>query len=160
MKNFLFLLLLSSLLVACNKSTPKVDEVNSATFALSDTMLKTTTTALVQLDVLRNEMTFYGKITADNNKLIEIYPVVGGNVSKVLVELGDYVKKGELLAVIKSTEVAGFEKDYMDAKTDVIVAKNNLKVAQELYEGKLNTDREVTEAKSQFEKANAQLKRM
>ncbi len=160
MKNLFFLFFLSTLLIACQPEINPSDEVNTATFALSDTMLKTTTTEAVVLDVLRNEMTFYGKITADNNNMIEIYPVVGGNVSNVFVELGDYVKKGDLLAVIKSTEVAGFDKDYMDAKNDVIVAKNNLKVAQELYEGKLNTDREVIEAKSVLEKANAQLKRM
>ena len=112
------------------------------------------------MEPLRNELSFYGKITADNNKLIEVYPVVGGNVTKVFVELGDYVKKGQLLATIRSTDVAGFDKDLDDAQNDVLVARNNLKVVQELNEGKLNADRDVVEAKSQLDKANSQLSRV
>jgi cobalt-zinc-cadmium efflux system membrane fusion protein len=92
--------------------------------------------------------------------MIEIFPIVGGSVTKVYVELGDYVKKGQLLASIRSTEVAGFEKELEDAKNDLVVAKNNVKVAQELFDGKLATDREVLEAKSMLVKAQSQLHRI
>lgn len=145
-------------LSACHNEKPK--EVSLETFVLSDKMMATTKTAPVQLLPVKNEMLYYGKITADNNKMIEVYPVVGGNVTKVYVELGDYVQKGQLLATIRSTEVAGFEKEYEDAQNDELVAQNNLKVAQELFEGKLNTERDVIEAKSELEKAQSQLQRI
>lgn len=123
-------------------------------------MLATTKTAAAITLPLKNELGFYGKITADNNKLIEVFPVVGGNVSKVFVELGDYVQKGQLLATIRSTEVAGFEKELDDANNDVLIAKNNVKVAQELFDGKLSAERDVLEAKSQLEKAQSQQHRI
>jgi cobalt-zinc-cadmium efflux system membrane fusion protein len=41
----------------------------------------------------------------------------------VNVELGDYVKKGQVLATIRSTELAEVQKDVSDAKTDLVVAK-------------------------------------
>lgn len=143
---------------ACKKPVENTD--NEATFVLSDSMLKTTTTAKATPQPLKNELDFYGKITADNNKSIDVYPLVGGNVVKVNVELGDYVKKGQVLAVIKSTDIADFEKQMVDAKSDLIVAKNNLKSTQELFEGKLNAERDVLEAKSQVEKAQSQLNRI
>jgi cobalt-zinc-cadmium efflux system membrane fusion protein len=133
---------------------------DSKAFVLSDTMLRTTTFAKVAKEPLKSELEFYGEITADKNKLIEIFPVVGGSVTKVYVELGDYVKKGQLLATIRSTEVAGFEKELNDAQSDLVVCKNNLKTAQEMYEGKLNTEREVLTAKSEMEKAQSQLNRV
>jgi cobalt-zinc-cadmium efflux system membrane fusion protein len=133
---------------------------NVKTFVLSDKMLAETKMVDVEEEKLKNEMKFFGKITADNNKMIEVFPVVGGNVVKVFVELGDYVKKDQLLATIRSTEVAGFEKELEDAKTDLIVAKNNLRVANELYEGKLNTERDIIEAKSMVDKAQSQLRRI
>ncbi|WP_129714774.1 efflux RND transporter periplasmic adaptor subunit [Pedobacter sp. SYP-B3415] len=139
---------------------PKLQEEKKETFVLSDTMLKSTKTAPVVQQVLKNELRFFGKITADNNKLIEIFPVVGGNVVKVLVELGDFVQKGQLLATVRSTEVAGFEKELQDAGNDVLIGEKNLKAAQELFEGRLNTDRDVAEAKSQLEKARSQLNRV
>ncbi len=153
--HFLFLIFLLS---ACK--TEKKEETLKETFVLSDKMFSTTKTAFVTTQPLQNELNFYGKITADNNKMIEIFPIVGGNVTKVYVELGDYVKKGQLLASIRSTEVAGFEKDLDDAKSDLLVSKNNLKVAQEMFEGKLTPEREVIEAKSQFDKAQSQLHRI
>ncbi|GHB65253.1 efflux RND transporter periplasmic adaptor subunit [Persicitalea jodogahamensis] len=147
------------ILAACGHETPPKDDIDQ-TFVMSDKTLSTTRLAEAKIEPLRNELAFYGKITADNNKLIEVYPVVGGNVTKVFVELGDYVKKGQLLATIRSTDVAGFDKELDDAQNDVLVAKNNLKVAQELNEGKLNADRDVVEAKSQLDKANSQLSRV
>ncbi len=145
-------------LVSCKKE----NTANSIkeTFVLSNKMLSTTKIATAVQEPLKNQLNFYGKITTDNNKFVEIYPVVGGNVIKVNVELGDYVKKGQLLAVIRSTEVAGFEKELDDAKNDLITAKNKYKVAKELFEGKLITEREVIEANAEVEKAVSQLIRI
>jgi cobalt-zinc-cadmium efflux system membrane fusion protein len=158
-KNIIILLLATNAIASCSRTEAKKEEITK-TFVLSDTMLKSTTTASVVNSELKNELKFYGKITADNNKLIEVFPVVGGNVVKVYVELGDYITKGQILATIRSTEVAGFEKELQDAKNDVLVAKNNVKVAEELFEGKLNAERDVLEAKSQLEKAQSQLNRI
>lgn len=145
-------------ITSCKKQVEN-PETNS-TFALSDNMLKTTTTAVAQTKAVKNELNFYGKITADNNKMIDVYPLVGGNVIKVNVELGDYVHKGQVLAIIKSTDVADFEKQSIDAKNDLLVAKNNLKVAQELFDGKLNSESDVLQAKSEVNKAQSQLSKI
>jgi len=141
-------------------SEPKAKEQVAKTFVLSDTMMHTISIEPAVMMQVANELKFYGKITADNNKLIEVYPVVGGNVEKVNVELGDYVNKGQVLATIRSTEVAGFEKDLVDARNNLIVAKNNLRVSQDLFEGKLNTERDVAEAESELRKAESQLSRI
>ena len=147
------------LLAACgHEQAPEAD--TNKTFVLSDKMLATSRMEAAKMEPLRNELGFYGKITADNNKLIEVFPVLGGNVTKVYVELGDYVKKGQLLATIRSTDVAGFEKELDDAQNDVVVSKNDLKVAEELYEGKLNAERDVVEARGQLDKAHSQLNRI
>lgn len=146
------------LFVSCQKENK--NPIVKETFVMSDKMFSSTKTAIATSEPLKNQLNFYGSITADNNKLIEIFPLVGGNVIKVNVELGDFVKKGQLLATIKSTEVAGFEQELDDAKNDLIVSKNKYKVAKELYDGKLNTEREVIEAKGDLEKATSQLNRI
>jgi membrane fusion protein, heavy metal efflux system len=147
-------------LLFCSCSDTETASKVNETFVLSDKMLASTQTAKVLLTNLKAELSLYGKITADNNKMIEVYPVVGGYVTSVLVELGDYVVKGQLLATIRSTEVAEFEKELEDAKNDKIVATNNLRISQELFEGKLNSERDVIVAQSELEKANSQLRRI
>lgn len=145
-------------LTSCKKEVENPQ--TNTSFALSDSMLKTTSTATAEKQTVKNELSFYGKITADNNKLIDVYPLVGGNVIKVNVELGDYVKKGQVLATIKSTDVADFEKQSIDAKSDLLVAKNNLKVATELFDGKLNSESDVLQAKAEVNKAQSQLSKI
>jgi len=158
MKKILIISLSFLFLISC--SSEKKKSLKKATFELTKKMLSTTKFDFVQKRQLQNELSLYGKIVADNNKMVEIFPVVGGNVTKVYVELGDYVKKGQLLATIRSTEVASFEKDLEDAKNDVIVAKNKVKVAKDLFEGKLSTESSLIEAKSDLEKALSQLHRI
>ena len=143
----------------CSNTAAEHTEVKQ-TFALSDTMLKRIATAVATPEPLKNELRFFGKITTDNNKMVEVFPAVGGNVIKVFAELGDYVQKGQVLAQIRSTEVAGFEKELQDAQSDVLVARKNLQVAQELFEGKLNAERDVLQAKTELAKAQAQLSRI
>lgn len=128
-------------------------------FEISKEMMQSTTLAEAQKEQIKEQMSFFGKISVDRNSYIDIYPLVGGNVLTVNAELGDYVHKGQVLATIRSTEVAGFQKDLSDAKTDLAEAQNKLRVAQELYEGKLNTRNEVLTAKSELTKAQDQLKR-
>ena len=82
---FNFQLILVFALAACHTEEKK-QEVKQK-FSLTDKMLSTTTTEAVTMKPLKNELNFYGKITADNSKMIEVFPVVGGNVTKVF-EIG------------------------------------------------------------------------
>ncbi|KQT15345.1 RND transporter [Chryseobacterium sp. Leaf404] len=146
------------LLWSCSKSEqPKSPEPKG--FELSNTMLESISTAKVESRIIEDFYSFYGKISADKNSYIDVFPLVGGNVMSVNVELGDYVRKGQVLATIRSTELAEVQREVSDAKTDMVVAQNNLRVAKEMYDGKLNTEREVLEAKSQLQKAQDQLQR-
>ena len=145
------------LLAACRQAPPPPAK---AAFAMSDKMLQTTQLANAAPQPLKNQLSFYGQIAVDNNKLVEVFPIVGGSVTKVYAELGDYVQKGQLLATIRSTEVASFEKDLEDAKADLSVARNRLKVARDLYEGKLSTEGEVIAAQGDYNKAQSQLGRV
>ncbi len=157
MKNLHIILLTLLALTSCKKEEPKVTEQKG--FVISNLMMKTTTVAEAQKSFVKDELQFFGKIATDKNQYIDIYPLVGGNVMNVFVELGDYVQKGQPLATIRSTEVAGFQRDLSNAKTDLVVAQNGLRVAQEMYAGKLSTEKDVLEAKSQLQKAEDELRR-
>jgi cobalt-zinc-cadmium efflux system membrane fusion protein len=160
MKNYIIPVFICLSLSACSKKDEKnKKEQEQKGFAISNTLLKTTTLAEVQKEYIRDETRFFGKIGADRNQYIDIYPLVGGNVLNVFVELGDYVKKGQPLATIRSTEIADFQRDLSNAKTNMAVAENNLRVASEMYEGKLSTEKDVLEAKSEVTKARDELRR-
>ncbi|WP_304343268.1 efflux RND transporter periplasmic adaptor subunit [Chryseobacterium koreense] len=160
MKSKIVLTITAFILIGCGKNEIKKEQEQSEkAFVISNTMMKTMTLEEVQKEYISDETRFFGKIGADRNQYIDIYPLVGGNVISVNAELGDYVKKGQVLATIRSTEVAGFQRDLSTAKTELAVAENNLRVAKEMYEGKLSTEKDVIEAQSQVAKAQDELRR-
>jgi len=138
----------------------KQENQNASIFTLSDTMMKHCLISDVTKEPLKNEIRLFGKIVADNNKQAQVYPIVGGSVLKINVELGDFVQQGQVLATVKSGEVAEFHKELLDAQSDLALAEKNLKVARELYEGKLSSEREVLAAQKEKEKAVSALNRI
>ncbi|MBX2895390.1 MAG: efflux RND transporter periplasmic adaptor subunit [Cyclobacteriaceae bacterium] len=151
---FLFALLL---LQACRE---KKYEDNAVAFSISDTMLASCEFYEAAEQAVKNEIRLFGKITVDNNKMARVNSIVGGSVITVNAELGDYVKQGEILATIRSSEVAEFQRQLLDAQSDVAVAEKTLQVTRELFEGKLNSERDVNAAEKELVKAKAELARI
>lgn len=158
MKYFLLIIAVAGIFSSCGHSD--AERKTSNEFVLTDTMMASTRFAKAQVEPVKNELRLYGKVTADNNNLSQVFPIVGGSVQKLNVELGDYVKQGQVLAVIRSAEVAGYEKDHLDAVNDVAIAEKNLQVAKDLFEGKLNSEKDVMAAQTELQKAKAALQRI
>ncbi|KIC95084.1 RND transporter [Flavihumibacter solisilvae] len=154
----LLLITIPALMYTGCHNNAKAEEMT--TFSLSDTMMANCTFSKVSMENVKNEVRLFGKITADNNKLAQVYPIVGGVVTAINVELGDYVKQGQVLATIRSSEVAQFQKEKMDAVSNVAVAEKSLQVAKDLFAGKLNSEKDVTAAEKDLEKARAELARV
>jgi cobalt-zinc-cadmium efflux system membrane fusion protein len=144
-------------LISCNG---KHEPERATGFELTDTMYSKIKIDTVTLQAVTTELRFSGKITPEENKITTVFPVVAGYITKVNVSLGDYVQKGQLLATIRSTDIASFEKERRDAETELLVAKKNLKAANELYESRLNTERDVAAAQKEVETAEAELNRI
>ena len=149
-----------TLLISLMGCKSKHLEIVRAPFSLTDAMMERCEFTKASVQEVRNELRLFGKIAADNNRQAQVYPVVSGNVLKINVELGDYVKQGQVLAVVRSSEVADFQRQLLDARSDAALAEKNLQVARELFSGKLNSERDVTAAVKGLEKSKAELDRI
>lgn len=138
----------------------KEAEPTAVAFSMSDTMTAKCEFAIAEKKQVKAELKLFGKIVPDNNRQAQVYPIVGGNVQKINVELGDYVEKGQVLAVLRSSEVAEYEKERLDALNNLAIAEKNLKVTKELFDGKLSSEKEVVAAERELEKARAELRRI
>lgn len=157
---YLYPLLATVIIAFISSCNTKPKDEASQIFELTDTMMKRCEFTKASLQDVKNELKLFGKIEADNNKMAHVYPVTGGIVTEVKVELGDYVTEGQLLAVIKSSEVADFQRQLLDAKADLALAEKNLSVARDLYAGKLNSEKDVIASEKEVEKAKAELTRI
>lgn len=154
-----YVLISMIVLQACSASEEPVDDVQK-TFVLSEKMLANTLLDTVRNTQVHGVLNLNGKIVADENRLVEIFPIVGGNVLSIEAELGDYVKKNDRLGVIRSSEVAEYDRQLTESQSDVLVAQKNLVVKQDLFASKLISEREIVASQKELEKAEAALKRI
>lgn len=138
----------------------QAEAAEAATFVLSDTMLASIKIDTTVIKPVENELRLSGKVTPDMSKVLKLYPLVSGYVKDIKVQLGDYVKKGQVLAVIQSGEIADYDKQLAQARTDLAVAEKGLKVAQDLYKSQLSTEKDVVNAEGEVNKAQAEIARL
>lgn len=149
---FLYSLLIISFF-SC-KSKLKEKE-KTAVFALSKTMK-----AMIEIDTVRyctinDELTLTGEVMYNENAVSKIYPRASGFVVEANVTLGDRIKAGQVLAVIKSADIAGNYADLSSADADIAITKRQMDNTKSLLESGLASERTYTEAKQNYEKALA-----
>ncbi|NIG54623.1 efflux RND transporter periplasmic adaptor subunit [Chitinophaga sp. Cy-1792] len=155
-KNFLpatvSIIAISGFLSSCgSKPAPEQQPV----WALNDSMIHTLVIDTAATESVENQISLTGKISANEDKMARIFPMVSGIVKDVRVQAGDYVKAGQTLAIIKSPEMAGFTADQTISQSDMQTAKRNMDVAESFYKSGLNSQKEYEEAKSEYNKAVA-----
>lgn len=99
------------------------------------------------------ELVLSGEITADADHTARVFPRVGGEVLRVGVDLGDEVRAGQVLAVLRSSEIADFQNQHTTATADLAVANKNLTVAEELHQAGLSAEQDVYKARKEVQRA-------
>jgi len=159
MKRIIFIII--SILFLTNCSTKKNQDATNqpAKFCIPDSLMSQLSFDTVSLKPVYSEIHIVGKITFDQEKVVHIFPLVSGNVTEVKVSLGSYVEKGQVLAVIKSSEMAGANNDLVTAKSNVAIAQKNLAAATDMYKSGIMSEREFTSAQKDLDKAQSELNR-
>lgn len=128
-------------------------------FEVTDRLLKSLNVDTVENGGAKSEISLSGVIAPDENKMSKIFPMVSGIVEDVNVLLGDYVKKGQTLAIMRSSEMAGYTKDYVSSEADIKSFKRELESTKELYKSGLASGKDLQHAQSDYDKAVAENKR-
>jgi membrane fusion protein, heavy metal efflux system len=139
-------------LSSCHQSEtdPKPDK-----FVLSDTMAR-----MIELDTVSNcsidnTLTLSGQVSFNENNIVKVFPRSSGQLVESKVTLGDKVSKGQVLATIRSADVAGNYADLNSAEADIAIAKRELDNQQSLYQSGIASEKDYNEAKQNYQKALA-----
>jgi len=157
-RNFLITALML-LALSCSRHSNKVTGTADTKFCIPDSLSEQIRFDTVKTKQVYNELKLIGKVTFDQDKVVRIYPLVSGIVTDVKVTLGSYVKKGQVLAVIRSSEMAGAENDYNSARATLAVSEKNFAADSDLYKSGIVSDKEFTAALNDLEKARSEFKR-
>ena len=154
----LFIFFIGFVLFAGCKSEPK-DSNPRTGFLISDSLLQTLQIDTVQRCTMVNAITLTGKIAFDEDKVAKIFPMVSGNITNVNVQLGDHVNKNQVLGEIQSGEMASYETDLVTSKTNLLIAKKNLDVSEDMYKSGLIAQKDLLTTKEMYDQAKSQVSR-
>ncbi|HMG82125.1 MAG TPA: efflux RND transporter periplasmic adaptor subunit [Ferruginibacter sp.] len=156
--SFIFLFAGSLCLQSCGSDAKKTTD-EKGKYVIPDSLFKTLKIDTVNQCQLVNAITLTGQVDYNQDNEVKIFPMISGNVQDVKVALGDYVKKGQVLGVITSSEMANYSKDLSTAETNVAVTKKNYEATQDMAKSGLSSQLDVIAAKTAYEQAQAELNR-
>lgn len=110
-------------------------------------------------DNVENSLVLTGKVMPFEERQVKVSPLVDGIIEKLSANLGDYVKRGQVLAIVHSTDVADIENQKISSKTDLVSAQKNLQVQQDLFKSGLATEKDVILAENEVTKSKGSLGR-
>ena len=147
----LFILTTISLFSCNSRKNEAVDKKQEV--CISDSMAKTIRIDSATLTDIDDELKLSGEINFSDSRVVKVFPFSSGKVLNVKVSLGDKVARGQVLAVIKSAEVAGIYSDLSAASNDIAISKKQLDNEESLFKNGIASEREYIEAKELYRKA-------
>ncbi|NJD33448.1 MAG: efflux RND transporter periplasmic adaptor subunit [Betaproteobacteria bacterium] len=94
-------------------------------------------------------------IRPNQDRITHVAPRVSGRIVKVQANLGDQVKAGQVLAVLDSLEVGEAHSVYLQARTQLAVAKADFERAEKLHGDQIIAQKDHVRAHAEYEKAKA-----
>jgi cobalt-zinc-cadmium efflux system membrane fusion protein len=142
---------------SCDESPAIKPDPGKQPYIIPDSLLKTLTIDTVRQGELINSLQITGMVDFNQDKQVNIFPLVSGNIREIKVQLGDYVGAGQVLATVRSSEMAGYTNNLIQAQTNVNATKKQLAATTDLYQSGLASNLDVTNAQVNYDQAVAQL---
>ncbi len=100
-----------------------------------------------------------GRLVWNEEKTAKMLSPFSGRVQSVEVQLGQVVKKGQVLATIQSPDFGVAQADAKKSQAQARLAKNNLTRAKDLYQHGILSKREYDQIQADAEQAEAEYQR-
>ncbi|MGE1175016.1 efflux RND transporter periplasmic adaptor subunit [Pseudomonas sp. BW7P1] len=96
---------------------------------------------------------FPGEVRFDEDRTAHVVPRVPGVVESVSVNLGQSVKKGQLLAVIASQQISDQRSEQAAAQRRLALARTTYEREKKLWEDKISAEQDFLQARQALEEA-------
>lgn len=115
--------------------------------------------ATVSRQTVQDDLAIPAKVQADPERIVRIFPPVSGRVVALSVHPGDFVSKGQTIAVLESTDAAGARSDYDKANIEAVRTAQAEKRAELLLEHEAMSQKDYEDIHAQAQAATSDLAR-
>ena len=102
---------------------------------------------------------FTGRLIWDEKTTVPVFSSVAGRVNDILVNLQQYVSKGDTLATMESPDFGQAQADASKAEADMKFSERTLNRVRDLFEHGAAAQKDVEAAQDDFENKKAELQR-
>jgi cobalt-zinc-cadmium efflux system membrane fusion protein len=163
-KNYLLLMASCLLLISCGskENNPQEEEQKVTTDELEQTIASLTVEQIKTVGIqygtieqkqLTATLKANGALRVPNNNKANVTSLYGGVVKSINVQLGDFVKKGQVIATIANPQFIQLQEEYLSTSSKITFAEQEVARQKELNEGNAG-------ALKNYQSANAELKAM
>ncbi len=104
--------------------------------------------------LLQSTMSLLGEIRLNADNTVHVVPRLTGLVERVLVNAGDKVKQGQVLAVISSQLLADQRSEVLAAQKRFALAKKSFEREKKLWEEKISAEQDYLAAQNALQEAD------
>ena len=122
---------------------------------LTDAQIKASGIALLKASAqtIHTSVTLPGEIRFNEDRTAQVVPLLGGTVQDVKVNIGDAVKRGQVLAVIASTDLSDQRSQALTAERRLAVARTTFAREKKLWEEKISAEQDYIQARQAMQEA-------
>jgi cobalt-zinc-cadmium efflux system membrane fusion protein len=124
-------------------------------YTIPDSLMRTLKIDTVKISSVTDATKFNGIVDFNQDKVANVFPLVSGNVSGITVMPGDYVHAGQVLGVVRSSEIANNNSSLVTAETNVQLTAKQLAQQKDLFKSGLASQVDVTSAEVSYQQAVA-----
>lgn len=158
-KSVITAVLITIIIIGCT-SVEEPQSMEDHSPCLSDSMADKITIEEALEQPIYSNLILPGQITVNSDRVYRLFPAAGGIISDVKVRVGDRVEKGQALATVQSPDIAQFNRDIRSAIAEKSISERNLRLAESLLESGVYSERDLLEALSSLERAEAEVAHM
>ena len=107
---------------------------------------------------IQRTLSLSGTVEYNQDKTVPFYSLVEGIVLNAKFSLGDFVKKGQLLAEIRSTDLNEFKTELRATEAELKVAKREFESVSSMYKDGLSSQKELIEAEEEVHVLESKLR--
>lgn len=161
MKKTTLILSLFVFLFSCSKSEDvKTEEkfaVSGEQITLTDLQKKTAGVEIVSLgsETIANKILLTGQIDLPPNAMAEVSSNSGGIVKSARFLPGNYVSKGQTLAILENPDLAALQQEYLQAKSNLGYAQKDYERQKYLNKFQASSDKVTQRAANEAQSQNA-----
>lgn len=151
MKKHILLPILGLMLVYGCEKKEAIKDTTDEKFCIDKDLKEKITIEPVQKRTVSESINLTGNITYNNDHVVQFNSLVEGIITKTTFSLGDYVKKGQVLAEIKSTELNGMQSESKSLQSQLSVAKRQLQATKSMFDDGIASQKDLMQAQSELD---------